>query len=324
MAVKINSTELASIGRTGFVSAKDVLILRRKVFGDGIVGTEDLDLLFKIGERAPIGDREWHQYFCEAAADFYLNQDDQKGHFSSEDFSDLEQRITRDGSAASSLEIELLIKLLETSVSTPKEISTFIAAQMKHLILNKEDGPAIDAKDVEIIRRFIFSAGGDGNIAVTREEAEFLFDLNDAVSKSENDPAWNDLFKKAVSNCLMAHIGRNPQGRHDALEVAAPETKIKSEPSSKPGFIDMILNIFNPKTGHARRVEERHRAANERRAEQAEIAEKITASEAEWLADRISNDEDLHPSEKELVAYMRDKLHADLPPKLKAFIERVA
>ena len=53
------------------------------------------------------------------------------------------------------------------------------------------------------------------------------------------------------------------------------------------------------------------------------VAEKITPTEADWLADRIGRDGELHASEKELVSYIR-KCGADLPPKLKALVERAA
>ena len=90
---------------------------------------------------------------------------------------------------------------------------------------------------------------------------------------------------------------------------------------SNEGFFSRLKTaLSNP----AEKVEARHSAANERREQEALEAEKVTSGEADWLADRIGRDGVLHPSEKALVAYMRDELEADLPPKLKAIVEKAA
>ena len=44
-------TRLAAIGEDGYVTADEVLFLRRSVFADGIVSNEELDALFALGAR---------------------------------------------------------------------------------------------------------------------------------------------------------------------------------------------------------------------------------------------------------------------------------
>ncbi len=327
---------ITSVGEDGYVSTDDVLTLRRTIFADGVVDADELDALFALGERAPDGDPAWADYFVEATADFYLREEEPNGYLTTEEFETLRARVTRDGAKASALELGLLIRLLETAVATPPQMAGFIGEQIKRRILEKQGGPKIEAGDVEIIRRYIFAAGGDGNVAVTRKEAEFLFDLSDATAAAENDPAWCDLFKKAVSNHLMAHIGFEPVGRAEALALETedpedggplPSKRAEDETAVEAGgrgFFDMLGNIFTPKRAHAARVEARYKVLNAARARESAIAEKITPGEADWLADRIGRDGVLHASEKALVAHMRDELDADLPPKLKALVEKAA
>ena len=38
------------------------------------------------------------------------------------------------------------------------------------------------------MRRMLYAFGGDGNIAITRQEAEVLFDINDATDADEELP----------------------------------------------------------------------------------------------------------------------------------------
>ncbi len=330
------ATDLTSVGDDGYVSAEDVRFLRRNVFADGVVSAEELDALFRLGEKAEAGDREWPQYFAEAAADYYLREEEPNGYLTQQEFNSLQARVTRDGAKASKLELGLLLRLMETAISSPEEMSGFVAEQLSRHIRKKSGGAVIDADDVKMISRFIFAAGGDGNVAVTRSEAEFLFDISDATAKAQNDPSWNDFFKKAVSNHLMAHIGFQPMGRAHALSLYTPDPtdgpayeapRLENENNlerSGSSLWDMALNVFSAKAAHRRRVERRHRATNERREREAAEAEVVTPEEADWLADRIGRDGVLHPSEKALVAYMRDELDADLPPKLKAIVEKAA
>jgi len=314
------SPDLTQVGNDGYVSAEDVLFLRRNVFADGVVSAAELDALFRLGEKAEDGDREWAQYFAEAAADFYLREEEPQGYLTQDEFATLKARVTRDGAKASGLELGLLVKLLETATSTPAEMADFVGEQIKRHITEKPGGPIVNADDAALVRRYIFAAGGDGNVAVTRDEAELLFDLSDAAANADNDPSWDDLFKKAVSNHLMAHIGYNPVGRAQALGVYDAIVNDRRGGSGAGFFGRLGTLLSNP----AKRVEERHRANNEVREQAAAVAEQITPQEADWVADRIGRDGVLHPSEKALITYMRDELDADLPPKLKALAEKAA
>lgn len=56
----------------------------------------------------------------------------------------------------------------------------------------------IDAAEVEKLRKVLYADG-----IIDKEEADFLFELNDAVSGKENTPDWNVLFVSAISDYLL-------------------------------------------------------------------------------------------------------------------------
>ena len=56
----------------------------------------------------------------------------------------------------------------------------------------------IDAAEVKTIKEVIYEDG-----KIDKEEAEFLFDINDAVSGKENAQEWNDLFINAITSFML-------------------------------------------------------------------------------------------------------------------------
>ena len=56
----------------------------------------------------------------------------------------------------------------------------------------------IDAAEVNTITEVIYEDG-----KIDNEEAEFLFDINDAVSGKENAQEWNDLFINAITSFML-------------------------------------------------------------------------------------------------------------------------
>lgn len=62
----------------------------------------------------------------------------------------------------------------------------------------------IDAAEVKEIEKAIYADG-----TIDREEADFLFELNDVVSGNANHASWTDLFVKAISSHVLDDEGSN-------------------------------------------------------------------------------------------------------------------
>jgi len=56
----------------------------------------------------------------------------------------------------------------------------------------------IDAAEVQELKDVLYADG-----VIDKEEADFLFELNDAVSDSANDPSWPSFFVQAISDFLL-------------------------------------------------------------------------------------------------------------------------
>jgi len=309
-------TRIAAIGADGFVSADEVLFLRRKVFENGIVEPAELNALFDLGDRAQDGDPEWFQFFAEAAADFYLREEEPQGYLTAEEFQSLRSRVLRNGHA-NALEIALMVKLMETADQTPPEMASFVGEQIKAMILDKPDGPVVSKQDAIMIRRYLFAAGGDGNVAVSRRETELLFDINDATENARNNPAWTELFVQGVVNHLMAHLGYTAPSREEAFRrnAWAKDTSV-----NVGGFFKKMiaggLSGFKP-------TESVIQAHHDKREADIAQAERLTKAEADWLASRIGKDGGFDVNERRLLERLRE-LEKELPEGLKALIDRAA
>jgi hypothetical protein len=313
-------TQLAAIGASGYVTADEVLFLRRTVFADGVVCAAELVALFELGDRAPKGDSEWLQFFAEVVADFYLREEDPQGYLTPEEFASLQVRVTSNGGHANALERGLLVKLMETATQTPPEMARFTGEQLKQAILNKPDGPVVDKNDAMLLRRYLFAAGGDGNVAVTRNEAELLFDINDAVQTAQNNPAWTELFVQGVINHLMAHLGYTAPSREDAFRRNA---WARDHSVNVGGFFKRMLSGGLGAITDAYRQESVQATHNAKRNADVALAAKVTQSEADWLASRIGRDGSFDNNERRLIDRMRE-LENELPDNLKALLERAA
>lgn len=97
--------------------------------------------------------------------------------------------------------------------------------QLKKEIL--ADG-IIDAAEVKELETVLFADG-----KIDNEEAEFLFELNNAVSGKANHTSWEALFIKAVSSYLLED--EKSAGDIDAQEAEWLYNKVKGD-----GQIDSV------------------------------------------------------------------------------------
>ena len=309
-------TKLNAIGASGFVTADEVLFLRRSVFADGIVDTSELDCIFQLAERARDGDPEWQQFFSEIVCDYYLREESPEGYLTEQEFESLRARIIRDGNHASRLELSVLVKLLETAIETPLPLNEFVRDQFCKEIAAQGH---VAKEDAALIKRFLFARGSDRNIAISKPEAELLFDINDCVDGADNDPLWTEVFVTGLINHLMAHIGYQTISREEAFRRDA---WVKDHNVSVGGFFSRMVAgglsaFFN------RDEKPAYTRLNEQRVKDVTDAEKVTTAEVDWLINRMKADRKVGISEKALIAKIRE-LRGNLPEPLKALIESAA
>lgn len=106
-------------------------------------------------------------------------------------------------------------------------------AQLKKEIL--ADG-VIDAKEVEELKAVLYEDG-----VIDKAEAEFLFDLNDAVSGKLNHPSWGELFVEAISSFLLED--ENSPGEIDADEASWLVEKLTSDGQIDENERSLLANL---------------------------------------------------------------------------------
>jgi len=103
-----------------------------------------------------------------------------------------------------------------------------------------EDG-IIDDEEVLQIKERIYEDG-----IIDRDEANFLFKLNDGTSGAENAASWKDLFIEAISDHVLKD--ETSPGVIDEEEAAWLINKIEGDGSYDENETALLLNIKNNAT----------------------------------------------------------------------------
>ncbi len=329
----LRSLLVDEIVRRGSIKDVDVLRLRSAVHGDGIVSVEDAEVLLQLNEACPVQDAAWPEFFIETLTDYLVNQAQPEGYLTIDGAKWLIARVSKDGAVARKTELDLIVNVLDKSRWSPVSLSRFALAQVQRAVVDG-DGPLragqtvekgrISEPEVELVRRILYAFGGDGNVAVTRAEAEVLFEINDAIINPEANPAWTDLFVKAVTNVVMAASGQAVPTREEAMRRDAwfaergdlsPKSLIAAMVTSS---IDAVRSAYQEQSS-----EERALARLEHQRIEIITNEVITQAEAGWLCERIGRDGRVTPNEAALIAYLK-KESPNIHPDLLARVERLA
>ncbi|MCC2113023.1 MAG: hypothetical protein KDJ16_13400 [Hyphomicrobiales bacterium] len=331
---------IASMVRCGCITADDVLALRRLVYDDGGISRAEAEQIFAadevISDKAP----EWGDFFVEAMTDFVVHQETPRGHVSEANAEWLTAMISRDGYVKTSSELEVLLKVIEVAENSPESLEMFALYQVKGAVLESEGVLArggrlkrgvIGSDEVDMLRRILYAYGGHEGVAISRAEADLLFDLNDHTIEAENCSEWSDLFVKAIANHLMAaHAWRVPS-REDALAREAwldsdegfDWTSLFGREVITDALVDGLRRVKSALCCNKAEMEAAYAERNEAFDMERTAAEKITDEEAEWLSSRIGRDRVLHDNERALLAFISEE-SPDIHPSLKPLIEDAA
>lgn len=319
--------------RRGSIHEADVAKFRELYYEDGRIAADEADALFEINHTCRIKDPAWQEFFIEAICDFLVAHAEPRGYINIDNADWLVERITHDGVLETKTELEILIRAIDKARWSPESMVRFALNSVNDAVISGKDvlrngqpgkaGEITDA-DVELIRRIIFAFGGDGNVAVTRAEAEILFEINDATAELTNNAAWTELFVKAVTGVVMAASGYRAPPRAEALRR---EQWLESRGDLSPvNFVQAMFDggftgfkgLFVRQDAEERELD---RLEKERRA--ILTNEEVTADEASWLVAQINRDGVLTYNESCLLAYLKSESQG-LHPSLQSLLDRVA
>lgn len=310
----LKSIAIDEIIERGSIKDIDVIKLRAAYYDDGTISTEEAGMLFHVNEASPVQDPSWAPFFVEAITDYIVNQSPPEGYITAENADWLIGKISRNGLVDTKTKLDLLINVLDKARWSPASLVRFALEQVKGAVLNS-DGPLragkklvageISESEIELVRRILYAFGGDGSVAVTRAEAEVLFDINDAVGQGPANPAWTDLFAKAIASSLMASSGYAVPTREEALRREEwLEQRGDLSPRAMAGAMTVlglsnIWPLFREQSS-----EERALARLERQRIEIITNEEITEGEADWLIARLARDGEVTYNEEALLAFL--------------------
>jgi hypothetical protein len=294
----------ARIAADGIVSEDEALSLRAEIFPDGVVSRAEADALLRLNECVRSDADAWRAVFVEALCDHMLMDESVDGHLSEPRTRWLERALMADGRIDRDTEVALLAKLLERASSTPSGFHGFVRDRIFQL-LTAPPPVNLGAPEVELIRRVLFAEGGSKSIAVSREEAEWLFAIDAAADGGVHHESWRDLFVKAICNHLMCDAAPALLDRNRLLHRA----EIAARPTVRDGWrLDDLakggLKGFMDKVGQRDPIEGMERYYLARTAQMAE-AERLTLAEIAWVTARARADARVTANERAVLEELR-------------------
>lgn len=192
---------LKDIVADGVVDAAEVKGMRARLYADGVIDRKEADFLFAINDAVSGNNNApgWQELFVEALTDHILGDKVSPGEVDENEASYLIRKIKADRQV-DAVELALLVNITAKAKSSCPKFQKFVLQALKDAIL--ADG-VIDANEVKMIKTVIYGSGSGEGSGVSRAEADFLFELNDAVSGKKNAPGWKNLVVEAISKYVL-------------------------------------------------------------------------------------------------------------------------
>jgi hypothetical protein len=267
------------------ITAEDVLAMRAQVYAAPQVAREDLEALIALDTSAHDFAPEWGGFVADAMVDFVVHLQDP------EDYVDDAKAAWLVSACAGPLTkgggVEALVRVLETASNAPESLETFVLGKVKAAVIA---AGRLAADDVALLRRLIFAGASEGNIGVTREEADALFDVDTACGANA-DPAWPAFFAQAIDDALTAvspfHVATREDAQRDEAWLAS-RPRLRDlfnfkQMAHKPDLRGAMDDVFHP---HENERREWQAADDQIEADEAAAAP-ITDEEADWLVQRL-------------------------------------
>lgn len=292
----------------------------------------DAEKLVAIHAEVATKDAGWRDFFIRTLSGHIVHAVEPSGYITLEKAEWLIQQIGRDGRVQTRTELDLLIDVLENARWAPRSLVVFGLEQVLQAV-RQGDGPLradeprasgqLSDEEVEVMRRLIYAYGSDRCAALTREEAEILFDINDALDGTRINTAWTEFFVKAIANVIFAASGYAVPSREEALRAEAWFSGRPEAPAADVikaivrSGLDEVIGAYRQQS----RVEE---TLNRLEREYFSIItdEEPVSDDAAWLTERLGRSEALSLNEIALVSYFGD-VKINVTPTLQEVLERV-
>ncbi len=310
----------AEIIQKGNLSEAELLRLRRMVGQDFVIDPIEAELLFQINDTVETP-KPWNSYFITVITSYLIDQGQPKGYVTQEQATWLRSRIDHDGVVETVTELGLLLNLITQASNVTDELERFTLQQVGQAVIagkgylgqnRKLEPGVIGAVEVELLRKVLYGVSSEGGISISRSEAEFLFELNEATSGANHHQDWQRLFVQGLANHLMMVAAWEEP---DIQEAIRRENWLEDSEAGIGKFSDVgikdVVREFKAFFGKRDEPSEFTHMNQEKVAQ----AEKITLDEASWLIEKLNRDGRLDDNERALLDFLAEEcpnIHASL------------
>lgn len=289
--------------------------LRRKIFEDGRVSIQEADMIFRLDMEAEVLPEGWADFFVGALTDFLIRQTLPTGYVDTIHSAWLIERIEYDNKLNEDTEMQLLLNVLRLAVDVPRELEVYALDKVRDKILARglEGNLSVQAEDVALMKRVLYASAGSGGFSICREEAQFLFQLDEICQNCENAPEWEKLFVGAIANHVMTMGAPKMVDRETMKEIQ--EREFQEKPLKLDWSLSGIRKSFLAWESDYNNKEQSFFLDEAGMKE----AEAITAVEADWLVEHINRDGALSSNERALLKFIKEEctdVHEILAPLL--------
>lgn len=293
-----------------------LLELRRAFGADMSIDGREADAIFELDKLA-VKPEGWADYFTLILTTYLVHQGQPQGYINDAMAAWLIARIDHDGVVETETELRLLMNVLKVAEKPGDRLEAYALKQVQEAVLNGRGKvgqdmltPGIIGKaEVELLRRVLYSVGGDGGMGISRMEAEYIFALNDKTSGLDNHPDWQRLFVGAIANHLMMIAA---PAKLDLSEVQRREAWLEGNSGVVSGFSKLkvtdILGAFKDVLGL--RKADPTGGFSVLNVENMRQSEKITSDEASWLVNAFKTDGVIDANERALLDFIREECPA--------------
>ena len=296
-----------NVAADGAVSADELLALRQLGWGDGAIHRHEAEAIFAINHAISDPSDAWVDFIVEALGEFVLNETAPRGYVDDAEADWLIASLDQDGKLETLAELELLARVMERAGNVPAHLKDYAVDQLEKAVLTGK-GPTrcggelsdthVTSAECELLRRFIFGAGGYGPGTVSKHEAEVLFRIKDATLGHDNAPEWDRVFTDGVANYLQGFGFSGAQLSHSRRKEL--EEFIADDTVNMGRFFGRMAKAAPQVHNHFGKVFGK-KAAGASFAEREAGGLSITDWEQSWLDAQINADGEVDELEKALI-----------------------
>lgn len=282
---------LENLLRAHRVTALDVVRLQDALCHDGPVTVDEAELLFAVEQSINDKHHSWKDLFIDAITIHAINDVAPDGYLTAHKADWLIRYAAPQGRIPTRNTYALLTSIVAGARWVPERLVATLFDEV-YCAIATGNGPlragfnvppgVIIARDCDVVRHILYSAGGKDTPAISRVEAEALLAIDTVSAGGPSLAAWDELFSKALGDAVLVASG-----------WAGPDREVTVCPEASP--LDQAQLLDALRRGFARyrplQPEERAIAALQRQRVSIITGEDVRTTTADWLAAAIARPE---------------------------------